>query len=268
MNGILDAREVTFEEARDDLAAEASADRARRLVADRSDGIEDLLASGATLEEVADETGMELGEVAFTTDTDEGIAAYPAFREAAAAATAEDFPALASLDDGGVFALRLDRIDPPALRPLDEVREAAVEGWTEAETRDRLLALAEALKARIEGGDALESTGVVATRYEGFAREGFIADTPAQVVEEVFALAPGGAAVVDAGGRVFVAALADIIPADMAGDDVARTRAALSDQVGQALSEDMLQLYTQAIQTEAGVTLDGAALNAVHAQMN
>ena len=268
MNGILDAREVTFEEARDDLAAEASADRARRLVADRSDGIEDLLASGATLEEVADETGMELGQIAFTAETDEGIAAYPAFREAAMAATAEDFPALAALDDGGVFALRLDRIDPPALRPLEEVRDAAAEGTRQAETRDRLLALAETLKTRIEEGVALESTGVVATRYEGFARDGFIADAPGQVVEEVFALAPGGAAVVDADGRVFVAALGAIVPADMAGEDVARTRAALSAQIGQSMAEDMFQYFTQAVQNEAGVTLDHGALNAVHAQMN
>ncbi|MGB3315347.1 MAG: SurA N-terminal domain-containing protein [Albidovulum sp.] len=268
MNGILDAREVTFEEARDDLAAEASADRARRLVADRSDGIEDLLASGATLEEVAHETGMELGQIAVTTDTDDGIAAYPAFRDAAAAATAEDFPALASLDDGGVFALRLDRVDPPAVRPLDEVRDAVVEGWTTAETHSRLLALAETLKTRIEGGKALEATGVIATRYQDFARDGFIADTPAQVVEEVFALTQGGATIVDAGGKVFVTALTGITPADAAADDTTRTSTALSAQVGQAMSEDMFQLFTQSIETEAGVTLDNAALNAVHAQMN
>lgn len=268
MNGILDAREVTFEEARDDLAAEASADRARRLVADRSDGIEDLLASGATLEEVANETGMELGQIAFTTNTDEGIAAYPAFRDAAAAATAEDFPTLASLDDGGVFALRLDRVDPPALRPLDEVREAVVEGWTKDETHTRLLALAETLKTRIEGGEALEATGVVVTRYEGFARDGFISDTPGQVVEAVFALADGGAEIVDASGKVYIVALSAITPADSASDHASRTREALSAQIGQAMSEDMFQLFTQSIENEAGVTLDNAALNAVHAQMN
>ncbi len=268
MNGILEAREVSFEAAREELSAEAAVDRARRLVADRSDGIEDLLASGATLEEVAAETGMKLDQIAYSEGADEGIAGYPDFRAAAASVTAEDFPALAALDDGGAFALRLDGIDPPALQPLDTVREAAAAAWAQAETQARLIALAEELRERIAEGAALESMGVVVTRYEDFARGGFIADTPADVIESVFDLDEGAAAVVDAGGRVFVAELSAIHAADPGGEEMTRARAAVSAQAGQALAQDMFQLFTQAIEAEAGITLDPAALNAVHAQLN
>ncbi len=268
MNGILEAREVTFEEAREDLAAEATADKARRLIADRSDGIEDLLASGATLEEVANETGMELGEIAFSEGTEEGIAAYGGFREAAAAAKAEDFPALAALDDGGVFALRLDGIDPPALRPIEEVRDDAARAWTRDETETRLAALGEEVAARVGAGEPLESTGLVTTRYGDFARGGFLADTPAEVAEQVFTLDDGAAAVVTAGRRVHVVTLTGIHAADPAGEDMTRAKEGLSAQTGQSLAQDMVQLFVQAIEAEAGITLDPAAINAVHAQMN
>ncbi|WP_347313293.1 peptidylprolyl isomerase [Defluviimonas sp. SAOS-178_SWC] len=268
MNGILDAQEVTFDEARDDLSAEAATDKARRMVADKSDGIEDLLASGATLEEVAKETGMELGEIAFSTGTEDGIAAYTAFRDAAAAATTDDFPTLTPLDDGGVFALRLDGIDPPALRPLDEVRDQAAAAWKVKETHDRLLKHAEEVQAKLAGGATLEGTGLVTTRFDGFARGGFIADTPTAVGEKAFALDDGGSAVVDDSGRVLLVAVNAVHAADPTSDEVVRTREALEAQFGQSLAQDMFQLFTQAIEGEAGIRLDAAAINAVHAQMN
>lgn len=268
MNGILEAQEVSFEEARDDLSAEAATDKARRLVADRSDGIEDLLASGATLEEVADETGMELGSIAFSAGTEAGIAAYTAFRDAAAAATADDFPVLTPLDDGGVFALRLDGIDPPALRPLDEVRDQATEGWRVAETEARLVKRADEIAASVAAGGTLEGAGLVTTRYDDFARGGFIADTPAAVAEKAFTLAEDGSAVVESDGRVFLVALNAITAADPAGDEVVQTREALEAQLGQSLAQDMFQLFTQSLEAEAGIRLDTAAINAVHAQMN
>lgn len=268
MNGILDAQEISFEEARDDLSSEAATDKARRLVAEKSDGIEDLLASGATLEEVAAETGMELGEIAFDVATEEGIAAYTAFRDAAEAATAGDFPVLTPLDDGGIFALRLDGIDPPALRPLDEVRDQAAEGWRQNETHARLLALAEEIKATLADGGTLEGAGLVITRYDDFARGGFIADAPAAVAETAFSLDEGGSAVVESAGRVHLVALNAVHPADPAGDEVVQTREAVEAQLGQSLAQDMFQLFTQAIEAEAGIRLDAAAINAVHAQMN
>ena len=43
---------------------------------------------------------------------------------AAQSVTADDYPEIEQLDDGGIFAIRLDEVIPPALRPLDEVREA------------------------------------------------------------------------------------------------------------------------------------------------
>src|SRR5690606_36501056 len=66
MNAILNAQEVPFEEARDELRAELASDTARRAIVDQLENFDDLLAGGATLEEMAAETPMELGTIAWT----------------------------------------------------------------------------------------------------------------------------------------------------------------------------------------------------------
>ncbi|MCB2128064.1 MAG: SurA N-terminal domain-containing protein [Rhodobacteraceae bacterium] len=268
MNGILQAEEVTFDEAREDLAAEATADSARRLIADKSNEIEDLLASGAPLEEVAKEMGMEFSSVEYSADAEEGIAAYSAFREAANAATADDFPVLAPLDDGGVFALRLDSIDPPALRPLDEVRDAAMTGWKHEETHKRLVALGAEIVARLSAGEALEASGMVATRFDGFARDGHIDGAPPAVADRVFRMGEDEAAVVEGTDTVHVIALRGIHAADMTTPEATRLGDALGAQLSQSLAQDMFQLYINAVQGAAGIQLNASAINAVHAQLN
>ena len=268
MNGILDAREITFDQARDDLSAEAIMDGARRMIADRADGIEDLLAGAATLEEVADETDMRLGTIDMEPETDAGIAAYPAFRKAAEAATKDAFPTIAALDDGGIFALRLDDIVAPALRPLDEVRQAVIDGWTQSETLDRLSAMAAEIIAQVDNGAPLSSTGLVTTRFTGFARGGHIEGAPESVAKEVFNLDAGSAGAVEAPDSVFVVSLDAITPADPASADYVATVGNIKQQLAQAIAQDMFAYYTQAIETEAGITLDQGAINAVHAQMN
>ena len=86
VNAVIAAQTTTLEEARDELAGEVEMDRARRLIADQSNDLEDRLAGGATLEDMAAETAMELGSIDFTADSDQGIAGYESFREAAPSA--------------------------------------------------------------------------------------------------------------------------------------------------------------------------------------
>ncbi|MDN5568963.1 MAG: SurA N-terminal domain-containing protein, partial [Paracoccus sp. (in: a-proteobacteria)] len=145
VNAILDPVDISFEDARDDLRGEAALSRAARQIQDRAADFEDLLAGGATLEDVAKDTEMQLGQVDWTAEgaPEEGsIAGYEAFRERATDISTSDFPQLFELADGGVFALRLDEIVPPTLRPFDEVREQVLADWKEAELQRRLLDLA------------------------------------------------------------------------------------------------------------------------------
>lgn len=267
MNGILEAQETTFEEARDDLKSEVALGRARRMVADRQGEIEDMLASGATLEDVAKDAGIKIGQIDFSAESEDELAGYENFRKVAAEITAESFPALEGLDDGGVFALRLDGIEPAAVRPLEEVKDKVAADVKKDSTHAGLMTLAQESLAQIENGATLETLGLVTTRFEDFARDGFVADASPAIGQQVFAMTAGDSRVIDADGHVYLVTLNAVTPADPNSDPVKAAREKISASLGQSVGRDLFEMYTKATQAEVGITLNQAAIDAVNAQM-
>ena len=267
MNGILDAQITTFDEAREELRSEVAIDRARRLVSDKSNSIEDTLASGASLADVAKEAGMKLGQIDFNSESEGGISGYEAFRKAALAATPDSFPTLTALDDGGIFALQLDKIEPATLKPLDEVRDKVVADWTADETHKRLLTLAQEQIAELDNGATLDKLGLVTTHLDDFARDGFLQDADPAVGKTVFTMTAGDHQVLDANGKVYLLSLDAVTPADMASDANTATRDKIRETLSQSIGRDVFDAYTRALQSTLTVSLDPAAINAVHAQM-
>ena len=139
VNAVLGAQVTPFEEARPQLRDSLALDRARRRIETLSEEVADLLAGGATLEDVARETGLELGEIDWHPGMTEGIAGYARLsatpRRPSRAATT---PTSSFMEDGGIFALRLDGTQEPQLQPLDAVRDAVLEGWRAEATVEAL----------------------------------------------------------------------------------------------------------------------------------
>ena len=266
MNGILAAQETSFEEARADLQAELSADAARRAIDDRREAIDDALAGGATLEDLAREQGMTLGTIDLAPDSDAAIAGYPSFREAAAAANVGDFPDLIELDDGGLAALRLEEILPPAPIPLAEAEPKVAEAWRAAALARALSDRAIAIKSAVEGGANLGTFGILDTTPR-IARDGFVEDAPPELLIAVFAMQAGQVRVIEGPGFVGLVRLDIVLPADAADPERAPLRDAIAAQAEQALAADALALFTAEQTRTGGIMLDEAAINAVHAQM-
>ena len=118
MNAVIGAQEMPFEEAAPDLRAELANERARRQIDSETQGLADLIAGGASVEDLAETSALELGQIDWGEGVTGGIADYDEFRAAAAAAEEGAFPELVELEDGGVFALRLDAVVPPAADPV------------------------------------------------------------------------------------------------------------------------------------------------------
>ena len=266
MNGILAAQEIPFDEARPDLVAELSADAARRAIADRREAIDDALAGGATLEDLAREQGMKLGTIDLLPDSDAAIAGYPAFREAAAAAKPGDFPGLIDLDDGGLVALRLDEILPPAPIPLAKSEPKVIEAWHAAALARALSDRAVAIKAEVEAGKNLGTFGILDTTPR-IARDGFVEGAPPELLKAVFEMQAGQIRVIEGPGFTALLRLDLVLPADAADPDRAPLREAIAAQVEQGLAADALALYTAEQTRSGGIVLDEAAIAAVHAQM-
>jgi len=267
VNAVLAADEIPFEDARELLAAEVSMEAARRLIADRSESYADLLAGGATLADMVTETPMQAGSIRFSDEVRDGIADYEEFRTAVSAATPEDFPELASLEDGSVFAFQVTAINPPALIPYDEVADAVRAAWVADATRAQLLARAEAVVAAVNGGAPLGAQGLITTTVTELPRGGFLEGVPALLAETAFTMAPGTAQVIDAEGRVLVLRLDAVHAADPTDPAMATARATLEAEIGQSLARDLIDLYGRAALAEAGLTVDAAAIAAVQAQM-
>lgn len=264
MNAVLLAQNTPFEDARDELAEDLAQDAARRRVTDLSAEMDDLLAAGATLEELAEETPMQLGTLRFDSRSEEDIAGYPAFRQAAEAVQEGDFPELADLEDGGIFALRLDGIVAPELQPLDAVRDQAIADWQEEQTRQRLGQEAEGLKARLEAGEAIGDLGRIVETTETARRDGI---SPPLLAETVFAMQPGNARVLELGETVRLVQLTGVTPADPADPDLAPSLQQLGQQTAQQIQQDIFARFSEELTRQGGLELDQAAINAVHSQI-
>lgn len=228
MNAILEPQDIAFEQAKADLRGEAALDRARRQIDDLRREVEDQLAGGATLDDLAGSTPMKLGAIDWSeADQPEhgSIAAYPDFRSYALALKEGDFLELRDLDDGGIFVLQLDEIVPPSLIPFAEVRDRVAADWVASETKRQLQALgaerrlavmaaaltqpetdaatdttatdttAAAADGQAGATDAGSDEALAAAANQGrwnevaaLARDGFIEGTPMALVTAAFAL--------------------------------------------------------------------------------
>ncbi len=267
VNAVLSALETSFEDAREQLADALALDAARRTLADAMmHDLDDALAGGATIEDLGAEFGVTVETLDWTGMSFDGIAAYDEFAKTATEVTVDDYPAVEMLSDGGLFALRLDEVVPPALQPLDEVRDQAIAGWRAAETEARIRARAEAMLDTFTTGETPASLGLTETTETGLLRDSEIAGAPPALVEAAFDLAPGEWAVVDAPGGAIVLRLDAIAAADQNSEEAVTAKARFADATAQAVSQDLQDAFAAALETQAGITLDQAMINAVNAQ--
>ncbi len=264
VNAVLDAQIVSFEQAEPMLRDALAGDRARRVIEAQVDSIDDLLAGGATLEDLTQETDMELGKIDWHSGVDIGIAAYDGFRRMARAVSGDDYPEVESLEDGGIFALRLDAVSPPMLRPLDEVRAAVEAGWTDDQVVALLKERAEPLITRLKAGESYGQVGLTVDLEQQITRQGFVENTPDQFIETVFAMEQGEARIVEGPGRIFVLQLQEIEDPDLDNPDLVQSREFLRDDAVNGLAQDLFQVLATDIRARAGIELDQSAINAVH----
>lgn len=263
VNAILEAREVPFEDVRDELAEDAALDRARRVIVETGARIEDLLAGGASVEDIAEKTELTAGRIEFDGEGDEGIAGYLNFRDAAQTLTAGDLPRTVEMEDGALAVVSLAEIIPSRELEFDAAREAVLSDWRARATEDALRKQAQSMVGAIAEG--VEETPLTETLELG--RTGFVEGTPPEFVDTVFEMEVGESRILSADGEVWLLLLGAINDAD-SEDVVGRlARDRFRDETTQTLATDVMNAFTSAIIAERNVTVNQSALNAVHAQM-
>ena len=263
---VLPAQSTSLEDVSDQLRQDLALELAAKDVDGVSAQAEDLLAAGATLEDLALETDLVLSTLSYHAGVAEGLASDQAFRQAAFEAKSGHFPEIIRLDNGGLAALRLDETQAPRPQPLAEIRDDAMKAWRVEALRKALLAQADNLKSQIEAKTLrIEEIGGILHQETGLNRQERPATTTANVIERAFELAPDAVDVFDDAGQVTLIRVTEIMEADRQSELAKDITQEITAQLSDGLSQDLFEAYVGQIQARADVSLNQAALNAVHA---
>ncbi len=266
INGILDARTTALDDVRDELRRELAGDSARRLIEARSEDIEDLLAGGVTLEELADSDGLTFGQIDWTPQSEDGIAAYDGFRARAAAVTLEDFPTVDFLADGSLYALRLDEVLEPRPQPFDEAQDDLSTAWNADRIAKAVAAHAEDLKTKTTEAGAFPETATVAVE-EGLTRTAYLDLTPANMMNEIFEMEVGDLRVVEGSENTVVVRLDETLP-PAETDDLTTLANAIAQQLDQSLAQALFDAYANELLQQADPQVNPQTLAAVQANFH
>ncbi|MCO4846488.1 MAG: SurA N-terminal domain-containing protein [Yoonia sp.] len=267
MNAVLAAQEQTFEDASSDLREELSAARAARIIEDGIDRMNDLLAGGAAIEDLAEQTDMQLGTIVWFEGGQDDIAAYESFRAAAAAVQTGDFAALTDMEDGGLFALRLDSVTAPALRDFDQVRDEVEAGWRVQAMQAAVLAQAKDTAQGILPLTGFDTLGLEPTVEAGLTRRSFVGGTPPTFLPDVFEMSIGEVRVIDNGTDAIIVRLDGIAAPDADDAATAAEKQLTAETAAGGISQDIFNAYSAAVQNRTDVVINQAAVNAVNATL-
>ena len=250
------ARTTPFEDARETLRGELARAQARDLSHRRAEDAADLLASGETLEAIAEETGLPLRrETGLTREGMEaapGLTGAPELIEEVFAAEPGEERDLVEAYGGAYVLVRVDAVTPAAPKTLDEAREAVAADWADAQRREALSALAEEARARLEAGEPLEAVAQdlpgTLSRTQPARRDESPAGLPQAAAEALARAEAGAATVVPSEDGVALVQLVEVIPADLdqgqGAELVERWREALDESV----ANDLYVYYAAAVQ--------------------
>ena len=269
MNGILAEQVTTFDQARPKILAALQLKAAQKAVSDTVQAVDDALAGGGKLEDIAKSEGMTLTTFDYAPGADDNdpIAADANFIKVAGTAQPGDYPESFGLKDGGLVALRVDATVPPTPVPLDKAHDKVLAAYHTDALKKALTAQADAAKTAVTNGASLSAQGIVDV-VRTTTRAQTLDGIPAEVVKAAFTLKPGEMSVVNVPGYVAVVRLDTITPATPTGDTALKAMADLSTQASQSIAQDAYALFSNAMVTQGGLTIDQTAINSVQAQMN
>ena len=264
MNAVLSAEETTFDEAKAELGTEIAASRARRIIEDAIEGVNDLLAGGAAIEDLTGRTDMVQGTIAWAPDSQEEISAYEEFRVAAELAQEGAFPELTLTEDGAIFVLRLDDVIPPAVKPQTDIAGDLASAWSAAQQKQAIMDVAQTLADQILPLTDLASLGLAANDEPQLTRQSFIEGTPPGFTNVAYDLEPSEVRVLESGDNAVIIRLNGIAAAVGAEDETAANRETVANSAAAGIAQDIFEIFSGQVQQRTDVNIDQAALNAVH----
>jgi peptidyl-prolyl cis-trans isomerase D len=268
VNAVFDGNVTSFEEAREDLELTKKSEYARKLIDGMIEDLDDLLASGATIEELVLDSEMELKKTSFNLNNDiSGVESSNEFKIEANKISEDDYPTLLNTASGSILAMRLDSITPPTLQTLETVKDEVVSDWKKAETIIQLKLVANNLSQKVKNGENFSNLGLVTNDIKGILRSGSIEGLPQSIIPKLFKIKLGEISQENSEKSVFIAKLNSITDFDETAAENKKWIEYLSSQRDAQLAQDYLESFIVAVQDLEGVSIDQKSLNAIQASI-
>jgi peptidyl-prolyl cis-trans isomerase D len=178
--GVAPGRAVTLEEVRPAIEAEIRKDQASEKVYALTQAYDDAHQGGANLTAAAAKAGVPVASLGPLTQNgrDQTGQPVPGLSQKLVQ-TAWSLPAggeseVEDAGNGEYFAVRVEKVIPPAIPPFEEIKPVLTRAWTQRELVKAMQARADALAERVKKGESLEavaaSAGSSVTQIPGIDR--------------------------------------------------------------------------------------------------
>lgn len=275
---VLPPVERPLAEVREEVRIEAAREKAIDLVYARANRVEDALASGVAVAEVARDQGLMLVQAVVDRQgngPDGTPLAVPggaplraavlgaAFSRAASAA-----PELTEVGTASYHVVSVIEVIAPTLRPFQEVEEGVRAAFLADARRRHQETRAAALLGAVRDGKpfpaAAEEAGLTVARSDAFSRRATPEGLPRPVVETVFGQSPGEVTMAETATGFVVASLVEVREADPDADLAGFARA--RDQLAGAIGTELEAQFIAAIRARAAPQINRTVLEQVVGQ--
>ena len=272
---IAPGKTTTLDQAKEELRKALLQELAQAKLADIANAYTDAVSGGANVAEAAKKVGIQSGHVAAIDGNglspDGGKAAAPddpEFRAQAFRAEVGEDGDLAPIKSGAhYYAVQVNGIVPPKVKPLDAVRAQALAAWSEEQRGVLLRKKAEDLAAAANRGQSLDdiaaSVGTKVQSGPALTRQGADATFSPELLNKLFAAPPRGVVFgpQGSGGEFVIARVTGIVHPVPPTNNPMFTRGvrAISGGVGSDITESL----AYAAREKQGVKINSKMLNTV-----
>ena len=254
---IIPAKTTSFEEAKPELDKEYKLSEAIKLIDERIEDSQNLLAAGGTLEELNKEIGFSVENILFNSEANIPILENKIFFDTAQTAKVNDFPEIKELPNGGLFALRVDQTVDARQKDIDEVRTELTNAWQKQELQNKLDEIAEDMLIKHQYKGKI-------LNFNKITRDKVLPELPENIVEEAFNLSTGEGTVISGDEESFILRLKNVSNADLSSDTAKLLVSQLKNQISNSLSADLFESFANMARVNSKLDLNEQAVNAVH----
>jgi peptidyl-prolyl cis-trans isomerase D len=275
--------EQGFDAVKDALREQVLTNKAADLMYDRANKVDNVLGSGASLDEMPSDLGLVgvAGTLDAEGNTADGTPApIPGPAELKAALIKAAFETqkgdplrlvevqTPSTGGSAYFALSVEDVLPPSVKSFDAVRNQLATDWARDAQRHSQEQAAAKLLATVKGGkslaDAAAVAGVTVRRTPLITRGGTAEGVPSQLAQALFTMKPGEATMVETNDGFIVAVPADIIDTDPKDDPTGYSQ--VRQVVTRSIGADLATVFADALRTRAEPRINQPVLDTVTGQ--